>query len=310
MTPAENLPEDTDSRVDSPATEKQKATPAEAAVELLDWSPFGRIVPIMAASPGAGATSTAVAIADALQLAGRSVLLVDAGDPVRSGLGRAARADGPRRNGPGPAAGVRFSRRARAILARLDVAEATGEPVLFPPPPYWHPGGSWSVDATVVDIGHDPWRLATDPALGPGQWLRTGSPSPIPALVVRPTVPGLAHAEQVLARLEPWVRAGAVTPPTRLLVVGARRWPEGVAGTAGRRTNVLLPEAVFFPHNRDLAVQGVTEYVTPPSLRSPAEHLLRSWRVLPQRTRRLPLLSRAGSARRRTRRAANHDDSS
>ncbi|MEA5366240.1 hypothetical protein VA596_42390 [Amycolatopsis sp., V23-08] len=288
MVTSENLPADVDSRVDSPEPERQPSAPVEAAVELVDWSPFGRVLPILAASPGAGATSTAVAIADALQLAGRSVLLVDAGDPVRSGLGRAARADGPRRNGPGLAAGIRFSRRARAVLARLDVAATTEEPVLFPPPLYWHPGGG-GVDVTVVDIGHDPWRLATDPALGPGQWLRVGSPSPIPALVVRPTVPGLAHAEQVLSRLAPWVRAGAVTPPTQLLVVGARRWPKGVVGTAGRRTSVLLPNAVFFPHNREVATHGITEDVTPASLRTPADGLLRSWRVLPQRTHRLHL---------------------
>ncbi|MFJ1768035.1 hypothetical protein ACIOD2_47500 [Amycolatopsis sp. NPDC088138] len=273
--------------MDSSETERQPATPAEEAVELVDWSPFGRVLPILAGSPGAGATSTAVAIADALQLAGCSVLLVDAGDPVRSGLGRAARADGPRRNAPGLAAGIRFSRRARAVLARLDVAETAVEPVLFPPPPYWHPGGGRSVDVTVVDIGHDIWRLATDPALGPGQWLRVGSPSPIPALVVRPTVPGLAHAEQVLARLAPWVRVAAVTPPTQLLVVGARRWPKGVAGTAGRRTSVLLSDAVFFPHSREVATHGITADVTPSSLRTQAEHLLRSWRVLPERTRRL-----------------------
>ncbi|MEV6871727.1 hypothetical protein [Amycolatopsis sp. NPDC051128] len=258
-------------------------------MELIDWSPFGRVVAILAASSGAGATSTAVAIADALQLAGRSVLLVDAGDPVRSGLGRAARADGPRRDGPGPAAGIRFSRRARAILARLDVAECAAEPVMFPPPPYWHPGGARGVDVTVVDIGHDPWRLATDPTLGPGQWLRVGSPSPIPALVVRPTVPALAHAEQVLARLEPWVRTAAVTPPTQLLVVGARRWPKGVAGTAGRRTSVLLPDAVFFPPERDVANHGITADVTPAALRSPAEQLLRSWHMLQPPTRRLAL---------------------
>jgi hypothetical protein len=288
MVPSENLPVDVRSGVDASETEP-RATPAEEAVEVLDWSPFGRIVPILSASPGAGATSAAVAIADALQLAGRSVLLVDAGDPVRSGLGRAARADGPRRTGPGLPAGIRFSRRARTVLARLDVAGTTAEPVLFPPPPYWHPGGSRSVDVTVVDIGHDPWRLATDPALGPGQWLRVGSLSPIPALVVRPTVPGLAHAEQVLARLAPWVRVGAVTPPTQLLVVGARRWPNGVAGTAGRRTSVLLPDAVFFPHNREIATHGITADVTPASLRTPADRLLRSWRVLPPRRRRLHL---------------------
>ncbi|GHG09001.1 MULTISPECIES: hypothetical protein [Amycolatopsis] len=288
MTTSDNFPGDVDSRVDSTDTEGQPATSAEQAVELVDWSPFGRVLPVLAGSPGAGATSTAVAIADALQLAGRSVLLVDAGDPVRSGLGRAARADGPRRDGPGPAAGIRFSRRARAILARLDVPETGVEPVLFPPPPYWHPGGL-GVDVTVVDIGHDPWRLATDPALGPGQWLRVGSPSPIPALVVRPTVPGLAHAEQVLARLEPWVRAAAVTPPTQLLVVGTRSWPKGVAGTAGRRTSILLPDTVFFPRERHLAEHGVTADVTPSSLRAPAEQLLRSWHVLPQQTRRLRL---------------------
>jgi hypothetical protein len=288
MTASDNLPVDVDSRVDSTDTEGQPATSAEQAVELVDWSPFGRVLPVLAASPGAGATSTAVAIADALQLACRSVLLVDAGDPVRSGLGRAARADGPRRDRPGPAAGIRFSRRARAILARLDVSETGVEPVLFPSPPYWHPGGR-GVDVTVVDIGHDPWRLATDPALGPGQWLRVGSPSPIPALVVRPTVPGLAHAEQVLARLEPWVRAGAVTPPTQLLVVGARRWPKGVAGTAGRRTSILLPDTVFFPYERYVAEHGVTADVAPSALRAPAEQLLRSWHVLPQRARRLRL---------------------
>lgn len=287
MVTSENLPADVRSRVDVPEQERQQATPAEETVELVDWSPFGRVVPILAASPGAGATSAAVAIADALQLAGRSVLLVDAGDPVRSGLGRAARADGPRRDGPGPAAGIRFSRRARAVLARLDVADLVAETVLFPPPPYWHPGGGRGVDVTVVDIGHDPWRLASDPALGPGQWLRVGSPSPIPALVVRPTVPGLAHAEQVLARLAPWVRAGTVTPPTQLLVVGARRWPKGVAGTAGRRTSILLPDAVFFPHDREVAAHGVTADVTPSSLRTPADRLLRSWRLLPQRTGRL-----------------------
>lgn len=288
MATSEDTSTDACSSVDTPVVERHQSTLAEPGVELVDWSPFGRVLPVLAASPGAGATSTAAAIADALQLAGRSVLLIDAGDPVRSGLGRAARADGPRRDGPGPTAGIRFSRRARALLARLDVAETTAEPVMYPPPPYWHPGGR-DIDVTVVDIGHDPWRLATDPALGPGQWLRVGSPSPIPALVVRATVPGLAHAEQVLARLEPWVRAGAVTPPTQLLVVGARRWPKGIAGTAGRRTSVLLADTVFFPHDREVAVRGVTADVTPPSLRSPAEHVLRSWHVLPQRTRRLSL---------------------
>ncbi|MEV6644298.1 hypothetical protein [Amycolatopsis sp. NPDC051371] len=305
MVTSEELPVDVRSCVDTSSIVRQRSTPAKPAVELVDWSAFGRVLPILAASPGAGATSVAVAIADALQLAGRSVLLVDAGDPVRSGLGRAARADGPRRDGPGPAAGVRFSRRARALLARLDVSETAAEPVMFPPPPYWHPGGC-SVDVTVVDIGHDPWRLTTDPAVGPGQWLRAGSPSPIPALVVRPTVPGLAHAEQVLARLAPWVQSGAVTPPTQLLAVGARRWPKGVAGTAGRRTSVLLADTVFFPHVRGVAVRGVTADVTSPSLRSPAEHLLRSWHVLPPRTRLLSL-RRQRIARGRDRSVSNRD---
>ncbi|QKV74225.1 hypothetical protein [Amycolatopsis sp. Hca4] len=286
MVTSENRPADVCSTVESPTTKPRQTTSTGDVVELVDWSRFGRVLPILAASPGAGATAAAVAIADALQLAGRSVLLVDAGDPVRSGLGRAARADGPCRDGSGSSAGIRFSRRAGAILARLDVADFAAEPVLFPAPPYWHPSDR-EVDVTVVDIGHDPWRLATDPVLGPGQWLRVGSPSPIPALVVRPTVPGLAHAEQVLARLAPWVRTAAVTPPTQLLVVGARRWPKGVAGTAGRRTSILLPDTVFFPHDRDVAERGVTEQVTPCSLRAPAEQLLRSWHVLPPRTRRL-----------------------
>jgi hypothetical protein len=268
----------------------RESEPADGAFDLVDWSMFGRVLPILAASPGAGATIAAVAIADALQLAGLSVLLIDAGDPVRSGLARASRADGPRREVPHSGTGIRFSWRARALLVRLEVLQGAADAPVFPSPPSWHPGGR-RADVTVVDIGHDPWRMFSDPSAGPGQWLRPGSPSPIPALVVRPTVPGLAHAEQILARLEPFVRDGGVTPPTQLIVMGARRWPPAVPGTAGRRTSVLLPDTVFFPAHPTTAVNGVTAEVTAAPLVSAASALLRALRVLPAKphawTRRL-----------------------
>jgi hypothetical protein len=245
---------------------------------------FGRVLPILAASPGAGATIAAVAIADALQLAGLSVLLIDAGDSVRSGLARASRAEGPRREIPHSGTAIRFSWRARALLARLEVLQGAAAAPVSPSPPSWHPGGR-RADVTVVDIGHDPWRLCSDPSTGPGQWLRPGSPSPIPVLVVRPTVPGLTHAEQILARLEPFARSGGVTPPTQLIVMGARRWPHAVPGTAGRRTSVLLPDAAFFPVHPTTAVNGVTAEVAAAPLVSAASALLRALRVLPAKPR-------------------------
>lgn len=249
------------------ATTATQRHTSDAADSDVDWSGSGLVVPVLAASPGAGASVTAAVIADAAQLAGLSVLMVDTADPSRSGLARATVADGPQVLGPHPTIRIRFSWRAQALLARVDTTLPVLAPGMLPPPQFWRPGPR-HLDITVVDIGHDPWRITAHPLTGAGMWLRHGHPTPVPILAVRPSVPSLAHAEQLLARLEPWTRLGAATTPAQLVVVGVRRWPSTVVATAGRRVQKLLANAIFLRQDPDLAAHGVTAEVTPHRVRS------------------------------------------
>ncbi|OAP24187.1 MULTISPECIES: hypothetical protein [Amycolatopsis] len=233
---------------------------------------FGLVVPILGASGGVGVSVVAAALSDALQLAGYSVLLADTAGPIRSGLGQAARADGPVVRVPEPTARVRFSWRAQALVGRV---EDPGRSRSVAPSFWWLPGDR-RVQATVVDVAGDAWELASDVRLGTGRWLSLAA---CPLLVLRPTVPGLVQAEQVLARLEPWVLRRMIPPIGRLVVVGARRWPPRVAATAGYRVSALLESAVFVPYERDIATAGITGDVTPDKIRSALSPLLRQWRV-------------------------------
>jgi hypothetical protein len=261
------------------ATVLSHGLPPDVAT-VVDWSGFGQVIPVLSGSPGAGASVVSVIIADALQLAARCVLLVDVADPVRSGLAWAAQSEGPSVAGPHPSVAIRYSWRARALLARVETSLPVLAPGMVPPPRFWRPAVS-EVHATVVDIGHDAWRVSAHPLTGAGEWLRRGTPAPQPVLVVRPTRPSLIHGEQVLARLEAWVEIGAVSPPSQLVVVGASQWPTGVAGAAGRRVAGLIDGAVFVPYDSALAVGGVTAQVTPARARAAVSPLLARWGLVP-----------------------------
>jgi hypothetical protein len=245
-----------------------------------DWSEFGQVIPVLSGSPGAGASVLTAVISDVLQLAARCVLVVDTADPARSGLALAAKSEGPWGPGPHSAVRIRYGWRAQALLARVETSLPVLTPGMVPPPRFWRPAAR-ELHATVVDIGHDAWRVSAHPLIGAGEWLRWGTPAPRPVLVVRPTRPSLVHAEQVLARLEAWVEIGAATPPVQLVVMGAKRWPAGVAGVAGRRLARLVEGAVFVPHDAELAVGGVTAEVTPAHAQDAVVPLLRSWGLLP-----------------------------
>lgn len=104
-------------------------------------------------------------------------------------------------------------------LARVETSLPVIAPGAVPSPRFWRPEVR-ELHATVVDLGHDAWRVSAHPLTGAGEWLRRGSPAPRPALVVRTTRPSLIHAEQVLARLDSWIGIAAVTPPSQLLVMG------------------------------------------------------------------------------------------
>ncbi len=133
---------------------------------------------------------------------------------------------------------------------------------------------------TVVDLGHDAWHVTADPRVGAGAWLRRGTPHPRPVLVARATRPSLLHAEQVLARLEPFLSSADISPVTQLFLSGVKRWPPGVAGAAGRRVTALLENAVFVPHDAELAVSGITAAVTPQRLRQAVTPALRQWGLI------------------------------
>lgn len=245
-----------------------------------DWTGFGTVIPVLAASAGAGASVVTTALADALQLADLHTLMVDVADPARSGLASAARSDGPVLDGPHTSVGIRMSWRASAQVARVESDLPLVTPGMVPPPRFFKPT-SRSVQATVVDLGHDPWRIAAHPLAGAGAWLRAGTPMPRPVLVCRASRPSLLHAEQMLGRLE---TCTATTTPVQLVVVGTSRWPAGIAGCAGRRVSALIDEAVFLPHDPEMAASGVTPEVTPPRLRDALVPVLQRWDLLPPPT--------------------------
>ena len=213
------------------------------------------------APPAPGASVLAAAVTDALQQAGQRVLLVDAADPARSGLAAAAPEEGLHVRQVHPGLHLRYSWRHESLLARME-SRFPITPAMVPPPPAWLPDRG-PVHVTVVDVGHDGWRAAADPLLGAGGWLRRGQPATLPILVVRPTRPSLQQAEQVLARLYRWVNARVAEPPAQLVVVGARRWPRGVTGAAGRLLDPLIPDAVFVPLHRRVEFGGVTGDLLP-----------------------------------------------
>lgn len=265
----------------------------EAGRRQMDWSAFGAVIPVLAGSPGAGASVVAAAIVDVLQLAGRCVLLVDAADPARSGLAAAAPAEGPWTAAVTPLLQLRYSWRRDALVARLESTLPVISPGMVPPPRFWRPAVD-PLHVTVVDIGHDGWRAAANPLLGAGAWLRSGIPATRPVLVVRATRPSLRHAEQVLARLDPWVRSGVVSVPCQLAVIGAKRWPRGVVGAAGRRVEPLLASALFVPHDGEVAAGGVTGELLGEQVRGPLAPLLAEWGLLPSAGRRRVHPARVG----------------
>lgn len=252
--------------------------PASASVPV-DWAGFGQVLAVLAGSPGAGASVVSTVLADVLQLDQRRVLLADTADPRRSGLATAAGVEGPWRHQAHPHVGIRYSWRSDALLARLDTDLPVLAPGMVPLPEVWLPPQR-PVQTTVADLGHDAWRLAANPITGAGAWLRNGHPGPRAVLVVRPSRPSLLQAEQVLARLEPWVHAGIATAATQLVVCGARHWPDGVAGAAGRRVSALLAHAAFLPYMPTLATAGITGELTPARARRALAPLLRRWRLI------------------------------
>ena len=256
----------------------QHATVPTVARQPVDWTPFGVVIPVLAGSPGSGASVVAATVADALQIAGRCVLLADAADPARSGLAEAAAAEGLSTRRVHDGLTVRYSWRHAALLARLESPHPI-VPAMVPPPSGWLPPIR-PVHVTVVDVGHDGWRAAADPLSGAGCGCAAGTRCRGRCWwCARP-------GRHCAARSRSWPSCTGGSPPgwprhrPSWWSSAPAGGPAGSAGWPGRLLAGLLDDAVFLPRHPDIETGGVTADLVPRQLRSAVTPLLQDWQLL------------------------------
>jgi hypothetical protein len=244
------------------------------------------LVPVLAGSSGAGASTFAAVAVDVLQQAGRCALLVDTAEPARSGLSASVTVAGTEMTEVAPGVGVRWSWRGLSVVAQLESRLPALTPLPLLAPEQWLPASGLSpLHVTLVDLGQQ-WSAPTATLLrGASGWLALGadrSAGPCPVLVVRPTRASLLAAEAALAQLDPWTTTRQAAAPARMVVMASarRRWPKHVVGAAGARVAALLPDAVFVPYDDELAVGGIEAHPTPPRVQDAVAQLLDDWGLL------------------------------
>lgn len=175
-------------------------------------------VRVLAANAGAGASTVALALADAADAAGVRTRVLDAASPAWSGLVGATDTE------LGSAVGWRRGRRGRAIvLDRVqDPAQIPGE---VPVP---RPIGD--IDLSVLDVGWSVRELAA----GRG-WL-TDRPARVEVVVTRSHRSALSQTEAVLGDLLDRPEAGEAV----VVLVGSHRLDRRDLATAGRRLRDLF----------------------------------------------------------------------
>jgi hypothetical protein len=203
-----------------------------------------RWVGVVAAHAGAGASTVALAIADAAAAVGRITHLIETAHPSRSGLVAAARAE----LGVDPGGGWRRGSRGRVILHRRADDEI---PASWPALPGSQDG------LVVIDLGLPAPDCVS--RLGAGQ-RRT-------VVVYRPTVPGARLAEQLLNSIPGSVIAASVGPG---------RWPARAAASTGPRLPALLASnaMVTVPTDRRLEITGPTSSALPKPVAAAGRSLL------------------------------------
>lgn len=178
----------------------------------------GRLVRVWAANAGAGASTIALALADAADAADLHTRVLDAATPAWSGLAGAAVTE------LGAAQGWRRGRRGHEVLIdRVDVRVAA--PDLVPAP-----RAADGIHLTVLDTGWTVRELATASA-GPGKCWVAGAPADVEVVVTRATTPALGQAEEVLLEL--------TDRPVIAVVVGPARMSRQLVTLAGPRLRRL-----------------------------------------------------------------------
>lgn len=211
------------------------------------WAAGGPLVAVAAGHSGAGASTVAVTLAEALHDSGRPVRIVEVADASRSGLA-AATTDELGEHGTG----WRRGRRGDVVIDRLAVrALAIGQV----PAPARAPHAD---EVLVLDIG---WP-ARD-ALAGGGWLAAAMCTASLLIVCRPTVPGIRQTEYLLADL-----AETSIGPVSLAAVGPARWPGAATASAGPRIRATRESGrvVTVPIDRRVETDGVSAEALPKSL--------------------------------------------
>ena len=196
-----------------------------------DLEVVGAPVAVLAGHAGAGASTTALALATALAEQAQ-VRLVEYAEPARSGLVAASTLE----------LGMEDACWRRGRRGRLDVFRLARRPAdgLLPPPP----GTKHALGLMVVDAG---WSLTA--ALLDSQVRFIAAQ---PALVAtRVTVPAIRQTEHLLAAID-----GDVV----IAAVGPARWPRIVEASCGPRLKDLRSRGrvIPIPVDRRLAKTGLT----------------------------------------------------
>lgn len=203
-------------------------------------------VVVLATHAGAGASTVALAVAEALS-GHRQVQLVEYADPRRSGLDTAS----SRELGLDES-GWRRGRRGRIDVARLAVDHQSAD--CFPLPPPAGTGASDGDRVLVIDAG---WPVIS---MMSGSGWASALPGVAHLVVVsRVTVPAVRQTEHVLGSLE---------VPAVLACVGAGRWPGMVIASCGPalRAARASGRVVTVPIDRRLAITGLTPDPLPKSV--------------------------------------------
>ena len=224
--------------------------PAAATVGV----PLGPWVAVVGATAGAGCSTVALLLAEALASTGRAVHLVYPGPAARSGLAGVTTAE----LGLLPGGGWRRGTRGRITVDRR--AEDGAGKARWPRPPA---GLTAAGLMTVVDVGAWPTVMAVgsdggrDPA------------SPRVVLVARATAAGLGAAERVLTEL------GSVSS-AYVAVVGPRRLPAHLRSSRGPRLARLYEDGrvLSVPVDRRLEAAGLSTAPLPRSFTTPGDGLL------------------------------------
>lgn len=197
------------------------------------WVPEGLCIRVMAGHAGAGASTIALAVADAAACEGQTVWVLDAAAPVWSGLAGTTAVE------LGSAGGWHRGRRGGGVVVER-VLSAALTPTDVP-----MPRDHALVNLTVVDVGWTRRELDAYPRC----WQASMTPM-VDVVVSRATASGLSQTETVVAAAD---HDGCL-----LVLIGSRRRGARELSVAGPRIRRLHERdaVVFVPRLRGFAELG------------------------------------------------------